>query len=223
MGVIEPASHGLILSEARIRDRISARLRARALDAALATGANPVSTTRLALRADTITRPAMRRHLAHSLERILTEAARPAGLRPSPLTLCRRSVLSNAAAELEALVTHLRRPGPVSARGVAQVITLLGDRAGPLHLGTTEPDLRTAVRQIIARLEDPVTIASRVVTRSGLTGHRCGAERSAVAIRQECQVGAGQSPGPLAGSEGHHDRDLARVERPVEAGTHAPW
>jgi hypothetical protein len=153
--ITEHLGHGLVLGEAGIRDRIRARLHARALDAALAAGASPESTTRLALRAERITSPAARDQLARSLERILIAAARPGGLRPTPLTLCRRQVVANAADDLEALIARLRSPGPLAARGAAQVIALLSDGAGPLHLGTTEPDLRAATRQALAHLDGP--------------------------------------------------------------------
>jgi hypothetical protein len=155
--VTEHLGHGLVLGEPRIRDHIRARLHARALDAALAAGASPESTTGLALRAVRITRPATRDQLARSLERILIAALRPGGLRPTPLTRCRRQVVAEASDDLEALIARLRTPGPIAARGAAQVIILLSDGAGPLHLGTTEPDLRTATRQALACLDGPGT------------------------------------------------------------------
>lgn len=158
--VSERTDHRLILAEVRIRHRISARLQARTLDAALATGGSPEFHAALAIRAHTITRPAARRHLARSLERILTEAARPAGLRPTPLTSCRRQALANATDDLNALITRLRSPRPVAARGVAQLVIMLSDAASPLHLGTTEPDLHTAIQETLAHLDDPVTMTS---------------------------------------------------------------
>jgi hypothetical protein len=158
--VTEHPRYGLVLAEAGFGDHVRVRFRARRLDQALAAGRNPAATTALALRADAITRPAMRRTLARSLERILAEAVRPVGLRPSPLARQRRGVVSAAADDLEALITRLLGPGPVAARGVALVITLLSDGAGPLHLGTTEPDLCTAARQALAQLDAPLAGAA---------------------------------------------------------------
>src|SRR4051812_41542709 len=112
------SSHGLILTEVRIRDRIAARLRSHELDLALASGAAPESTLALAVRAHALARPHVRRYLARSLERILTEATRPPGLRPTPMTQGRRRAVREAADDLDALIRRLRSAGPVNACGV---------------------------------------------------------------------------------------------------------
>jgi len=149
---------GLILSEVRIRDRIAARLRSHELDLSLASGAAPESSLGLAVRAQALARPHVRRYLARSLERILTEATRPPGLRPTPMSQGRRRAVGEAAADLTALITRLRSTGPVNARGVAQVAVLLSDGGGPLYTGVTEPDLHAAIEQALTHLDDRLGI-----------------------------------------------------------------
>jgi hypothetical protein len=164
--VTETTGNGLVLTEVRIWDRIAARLRSHSLDNTLASCTDPESTVTLAVRAHTLTRPHVRRYLARSLERILTEATRPTGLRPTLLTPERRRVIQDAADDLNALITRLRSAGPVTACGIAQVVVLLSDGGGPLHTAAIEPDLRTAIEQALTHLDDPAVIATRLATSS---------------------------------------------------------
>ena len=158
--ITQRRSQTLVLTEVTLRDRIAARLRGHALDIALASGADPESTLTLAVRADALARPHVRRYLARSLERILAAAARPPGLHPTPVSLGRRQAIRDAAGDLDALIVRLRSAGPVTARGIAQVAVLLRDGGGPLYTGITEPDLRTAIEQALTHLDDPVVIAA---------------------------------------------------------------
>jgi len=148
---------GLVVAEPGVGDRLAVRLRSHALDSALAAGAEPESDLRLAIRAHDLTQPESRRILARSLERILTEATRRAGLRPTTLSPGSRRTVREAATDLDALIARLRGHGPVAARGVALVAVLIGDGAGPLHTGARDRNLRAAVRQALQHLDDPLT------------------------------------------------------------------
>lgn len=171
--VTHRSRHGLVLTEVTLRDRIAARLRAHALDLALASGTDPESTLMLAVRADALARPHVRRYLARSLERILTESTRPPGLRPTPVSLGRRRAIRAATDELEALIARLRSAGPVAVRGIAQVLVLLRDGGGPLYAGVTEPDLRSAIEQALTHVDVPVVVSPRAAGRMAPASPKC--------------------------------------------------
>lgn len=130
------------------RDRIVARLHARRLDVELARGADPEADPALALRAAILTTPGRRRGLASALKRIAASAGetRP-GWHPSSA----RAAVAELEPELLALARRLVAPGPVAARGVAEVRLLLTDGARPLHAGRS--DLRSAVEDAARHLE----------------------------------------------------------------------
>jgi hypothetical protein len=156
----ECSCHGLALVKVRLRDRMAVRLRARALDAGLAAGTRPEASAQLAVRAIAITRSAFRGCLADALERLLIHAARPAGLRPTPLTSARRQVVLAATDQLDALIRRLRAGDPVAARGVAEVIMLISDGTGPLQAGTSEPDLPSAISTALGHLDEPIVVGT---------------------------------------------------------------
>jgi hypothetical protein len=132
----------------RRRDRIVAWLRARHLDVELARGADPEADAALALRAAILTSPAGRRRLAAALGRIAAAAGetRP-GWHPSSA----RAAVAEVEPELLGLARRLVAPGPVAARGVAEVRLLLTDGARPLHAG--RGDLRSALGDAERHLE----------------------------------------------------------------------
>jgi hypothetical protein len=70
-----------------------------------------------------------------------------AKIRPRP-----RAVAA-AAQEMDLLAARLLAPGPVSARGVAQVRLLLTDGCGPLYFDGSGVDLRAALARALADLE----------------------------------------------------------------------
>jgi hypothetical protein len=106
----------------------------------------------LALRARELVRTSFRCDLADSVHRIVVASTRAVVSRPSSIPLCRDRV-TEASDELQSLIDRLRSPGPVSARGVARVSTLLRDGSGPLyHRGNTD-DLRTSVRETVTALD----------------------------------------------------------------------
>jgi hypothetical protein len=115
----------------RVRDRITARVRAARLDAALAAGVAPESSAALELRAEALIGPVARK-LGMRLRQILAgaQASRPVpgGAIPISVALVRESE-----AELSLLAERLLGGGPIGARGVATVRALLCDGGGPLY------------------------------------------------------------------------------------------
>jgi hypothetical protein len=115
--------------------RSLARVRARALDRALISGADPTDSTQLAARACKLTSPSNRALLASGIDRLLTAAVEP----PSRAHLApqRTTVLSHAG-ELRELVALLRGQSPLYARGLAMLGELLTDGTGPVYRGQPE-------------------------------------------------------------------------------------
>jgi hypothetical protein len=132
----------------RRRDRIVTRLRARRLDVELARGADPEADAALALRAAILTTPRRRRTLAAALERIAASAGES---RPGWHASWARAEVAELQLELLALARRLLAPGPVAARGVAEVRLLLTDGARPLH--TARGELRSALGDVERHLE----------------------------------------------------------------------
>jgi hypothetical protein len=133
------------------RDRVAARLRAGALDAALVAGASPESSVPLALHAEHLCARSQRRLLARSLRRLVAVSEAPA-TRRSPVPINRVAV-RRAGGELESLADRLAADGPVDVRGVAKLRALLSDGTGPFYqpVGTGRLDQElTAVRSAIA-------------------------------------------------------------------------
>jgi hypothetical protein len=146
--LLRPAHDAVLTRPVRRRDRISTRLRARRLDVELARGAQSEADAALALRAAILTTRRRRRSLAAALERIAASAGetRP-GWHPSSA----RAAVAELKPELVALGRQLVAPGPVAARGVAEVRLLLTDGARPLH--AAGGDLRSALGDAARHLE----------------------------------------------------------------------
>jgi hypothetical protein len=149
--ILDDGSGCPVATKARVWDRLGARLAARRLDADLAAGASPDASVGLALRARLLVRTSVRRDLARSAQRILAAAAGPSAGPRLPVPVCRDRV-RDATGELAELVTGLLAPGPVPARGVAQVSVLLGDASGPLYHRGSAQDLSATVREIAEAL-----------------------------------------------------------------------
>lgn len=148
--VVETGPWGVEAREATWRERILARILARRLDQQLAAGRSPESSPLLSLRAQRLARPATRLALAHSLARLLHEAASPRARRQIPLA--DPGTMRAVERDLVDLVDHLVAPAPVSARGVALVHELLVDGAGPLYR-TSPRALRAELRNAARALE----------------------------------------------------------------------
>ena len=110
--------------------RLAARLRRHALDRALTAGADPAAAPQLAARAAMLTSASMRRQVARGLDR-LALGDREAMRRWQVLPF-RRTAAANAP-ELHALAARLRGPGPLYARGIAILSSLLTEGTGPAY------------------------------------------------------------------------------------------
>jgi hypothetical protein len=133
------------------RDRLMARLCSTRLDAQLAQGVAPTVSAPLALRAETLGHSRFRTMLGERIRHVLDEARRPRRSLWARVPLHRKAVLA-AAHELDELARRLLSPGPLAARGVAQVGLLLVDGSSPLYFSRAEVDLRTAVARALEDL-----------------------------------------------------------------------
>ncbi len=116
----------------RPRERVRARLWPWRLDVALARGAAPDARGDLSLRAHRLISLRTRQRLAREIRRLLHDAARPRHPFERRLHPAAPEVM-DAAPLLYDLAGELSCPGPVDARGVAQVRLLLRDGTGPLY------------------------------------------------------------------------------------------
>ena len=137
--LVERPGVGLVISRVSIWTRLAARLRFASLDEALADGAEPESRPALALRAQRLISPRMRRQLASSLRWYADQARRrraqsratfPAAAPPPHASGLH---VAGAADELLKLADLLEGSEPVDARGVALACVLLTDGGSPLH------------------------------------------------------------------------------------------
>jgi hypothetical protein len=135
----------------RLRARLAARVRARHLDLALASGTQSHGGGGLALRAQRLTDPAHRRSLADTLRQIVSEAYQPGDLPYIRKPPCRDRVLE-AGGELIELANSLAQPGPAAVRGVAQAQLLLSDGTGPLFNPGSQVDLRNHALSVTKNL-----------------------------------------------------------------------
>ena len=147
----------LVAARPRLRDWFAARAGASRLDAWLAAGASPEATPALALRAQLLVRPSVRRAVADSLDRLTTRATDPSAAPIAAVSLCRDRIL-RAVADLAELAHRLRAAGPVAARGVAEAAVLLSDGSGPLYNRGNREDLPDRVRGIIRDLDPLVSV-----------------------------------------------------------------
>jgi hypothetical protein len=132
--------------------RVLARLRAHGLDQRLAAGADPASSTLLALRAAALVARDARDDLASDLERILVLAERPELRRLGAVPIQRHQVL-DAAGVLRRLIALLRGRQPVSPRGVAIARRLVVDGTTPVYARAPRGAVANAVRDAIAHVD----------------------------------------------------------------------
>jgi hypothetical protein len=108
------------------------RLHRRRLDRELADGLPPDGAADRALRAHQLGELATRTALARSLrDAVEVTGRRPA--RPLSSAVPVRPAVAESREGLLGLAERLERPGPVNACGVARVLVLLSDGAGPLY------------------------------------------------------------------------------------------
>jgi len=121
--------------------RVLVRLASARLDRALVDGAPPESGVMLAVHADRLVRPDVRRQLAAVVGN-LQNARVPVD--PGRLQAVR--------ADLDRVTAVLAGPGPVAAAGVARLRVLLTDGTGPLFGRGTTDDLRRQLRLVVDAL-----------------------------------------------------------------------
>jgi hypothetical protein len=130
------------------------RVRATRLDRDIAAGVSPDSSPVLALRAQALVQPSMRRLLAGRVRQVLTEATGDDALRfLDPRIPVQRDRVVDATDALRSLIERLLLPGPVPARGVAVARLVLTDGAGPLYNPSCPDDLRARVQAAVEQLE----------------------------------------------------------------------
>jgi hypothetical protein len=146
--------HPLAPRELGIRRLLAAgltRLRWRALDHALADGADASSSTALAARARHLARPETRVRLAESVRAVILAAGGPPPM-PSSRIPPSRPEATAARLELAAIEARLRSEAPVDARGLARLELLLTDGGGPLYSPDHPAALSTELDRIMAVL-----------------------------------------------------------------------
>ena len=130
-----------------------ARLRGHGLNRQLAHGVVSWSSPVHAARSLQLTSDHHRRALADSLERLLAEARRPPRVgRIRPVVAPDVPQVTGAAAAIEEVVGRLRGSEPVHAEGMARLVELLSDGAGPFYCprrpGTLARELKLAARRL---------------------------------------------------------------------------
>jgi hypothetical protein len=145
---------GLTLRRVRPWARVAARVLAPALDRRLAEGHAPESTVLLAVRAQALVSPGLRRCDARLWGELVKRASLPPAMR-SPRAPLNRKAIGECAARLADLRSRLCAPDPVSARGVAMANRLLRDGTGPLYDRRAAPSrLDAALGEIVAAFDD---------------------------------------------------------------------
>lgn len=125
--------------------RLRVRLHCRRLDHQLADGLVPDGFDDRELRARQLAGAGTRRRLACSLRGLVQETERPAaGLLSSAVPVCRRTVWPWREGLL-GLAERLERPDPINPCGVARILVLLTDGAGPLYNQSAERSMSEAV------------------------------------------------------------------------------
>jgi hypothetical protein len=133
--------------------RVSARLRAHALDRRLADGIEATCSPVYAARSWRLTREKPRQALARSLERLVEEAEEPARLAFSTVVRPSRVRVQNARPELLMLAAALRSDEPLPPRGIAALRVLLSDGGGPLYRNGDPETLKKQLQTIAAWLD----------------------------------------------------------------------
>lgn len=129
---------------------LRALLRSGQLDSRLARGTAPESSDVLFSHARRIVRPRSCAVLASSLRKAAAASQRPGGL--SNRVPVASDHVDSAQVELVGLAERLERPGPIRARGVAQVRLLLADGSGPLYARECGRRLQADLRAAAAHL-----------------------------------------------------------------------
>ena len=136
----------------RVRDRVLARVRARALDRALASGIPTDTTPALWLRARALTRPWVARELGQQLSRIVLEAHEPRRMPGMRVMGAARERVLAAEDDLRVLARRLQSGEVVAPHGIAKVRLLLSDGTGPLFYRGSAMNLSDVIREATSAL-----------------------------------------------------------------------
>jgi hypothetical protein len=151
--ILEEPTGRITVHDATPFERLLARVHHARLDRDLAAGASPEANKLLALRARFLVCPTVRHRLASAFAAIIAEAVGPPA-RPGRMRVpVRRGSVLEAVDVLQALVDRLRTPGPLPARGVAQVQRILTDGSGPLYYAGSAEQLRGIAQDALKALE----------------------------------------------------------------------
>lgn len=132
----------------RLRDRISTRVHRFALDCALAQGVAPETSPALALRAQQLLKPTVRRRAGKEIQRLVHNARHD----PAPRA---RHAIRAVEPQLKELALRLLDDQPIAVCGIAHVRTLLGDGSSPLYASSGRPaELRNAISATLDALEN---------------------------------------------------------------------
>lgn len=136
-----------------LRTRLRAAWSAAKLDEALASGADPLASDELTLRAAQLVEPTHRAQLAQSLELIVRQVGRggPSPV-PGPPILRREPIVRNRP-ELLALTHRLRSDGLHCLPGLAMADRLISYGDSPLYMALGPLQLRHRIEEILAALE----------------------------------------------------------------------
>ncbi len=115
-----------------VRARMTARLRARRFDRALAVGVPAPAGSALAAHAARLTSVAERQAVARALRRAVCDAKDTRATRSGRVPMHRANIAS-AEALIDEVTLRLHAPHPVSARGMARLRQLRSDGTGPLY------------------------------------------------------------------------------------------
>jgi hypothetical protein len=136
-----------------LRTRLRTAWSAAELDEALASGADPLASDELTLRALQLVRPEKRAALAQSLELVVRQVASGG---PSPLpgpTILRRDPVARNRRRLLTLAWRLRSDGLHCLRGLAMADRLIKHGDSPLYMALDPLQLTHRVQEVMAALE----------------------------------------------------------------------
>jgi hypothetical protein len=133
------------------RLRMRVRLTRGVLDRQLAGGVTAGRSPALALRADQLRSPEVRRTIARLLGTILEAAEERSADPGSPLIVNHTAVL-DARGDIQALITRLRSPATLDPCGIAHARLLVRDSRSPLFSAASDRTLRDALSEIAAQI-----------------------------------------------------------------------
>ena len=132
--------------------RLQARCLAASLDRQLTRGLHSEAERLLTVRAAQLVSPRNRGALARGWLNLLNRAHRLPAARDPHVPLCRDRIIA-VEGEVRAMISALRSPLAVPARGVVLANHLLSDGTGPLYSWRCSEDLGAVVREVTAQLD----------------------------------------------------------------------